>query len=86
MTFTAYIVLALIAGVLAKLLTPGRDFVSWSGTPMLGAAGLLLGSRMAARLGMGAPTQLDVASVMVTTVGAMLIYAGYRMLFDAPEA
>lgn len=83
MIFT-WLILALIAGALAKLITPGRDFVTWSGTPLLGIGGLILGREIANRLGLDALTHVDLTSVLVTTLGAMIVYVGYRMMFDTP--
>lgn len=84
MTIATWLILALIAGALAKLVTPGRDFISWSATPLLGLAGLLVGSELATLLQVDAMAHLDAASLMATTAGAVIVYAGYRLLFDAP--
>ena len=86
MTIATWLVLALIAGAIAKLVTPGRDFISWTGTPVIGIAGLLVGSKLASFLQIDAMHSLDVATLVAATVGAMVVYAGYRVLFDVPPA
>lgn len=83
MTLATWLILALMAGALAKILTPGRDVISWPGTPVLGLAGMFVGHNLATLLQVDAMSEADIASVIAATAGAMLVYAGYRLVIGA---
>ena len=72
-----WIVFGLIAGVVAKLLMPGRDPGGFIITVLLGIAGALLGGYLGQALGLyreGEP-----AGFLMSVVGAILLLAIYRM-------
>lgn len=79
-----WLVLALVVGVFTKLVTPGRHVVSWTATPFLGAAGLLIGSQLARLvLRIDVLAQPSSASMVAATAGSIVVYVGYRLLFGA---
>ena len=72
-----WIVFGLIAGIVAKLLMPGRDPGGFIITVLLGIAGALLGGYLGQALGLyreGEP-----AGFLMSVVGAILLLAIYRM-------
>jgi uncharacterized membrane protein YeaQ/YmgE (transglycosylase-associated protein family) len=80
MGIIAWIVLGLIAGLIAKLIMPGRDPGGFIITILIGIAGALVGGFIATRLGYGGVDGLDIGSIAVAVFGAILLLFGYRML------
>jgi len=77
MGILGWIVFGLIAGIVAKLLMPGRDPGGFIVTILLGVAGALLGGFIGQALGLyreGEP-----AGFLMSVVGAILLLALYRM-------
>lgn len=70
-----WLLLGLIAGSLAKFLMPGRDPAGCIFTVFLGIVGALVGGLAGSYLGWGTVTQghLDLRSIGIATVGAMLV-------------
>ena len=63
MGILAWIVLGLIAGLLAKLLMPGRDPGGIIITILLGIGGALVGGFLGTRLGFGGLSGFDLRSM-----------------------
>jgi uncharacterized membrane protein YeaQ/YmgE (transglycosylase-associated protein family) len=80
MGILTWIVLGLIAGALAKLLMPGRDPGGCIITIVIGIVGALLGGFIATLLGFGGVQEFNLYSVIVATVGAILLLLIYRMV------
>lgn len=78
MSFVYMLIIGLIAGAVAKLLTPGRDPGGCLLTMLLGVAGALVAGFLGQALGWyqeGEP-----AGFIASVVGAILILLGYRMV------
>ena len=72
-----WIIFGLIAGIVAKLLMPGKDPGGFIVTAVLGIAGALLGGFLGQMLGLyreGEP-----AGFLMSVVGAILLLALYRV-------
>jgi uncharacterized membrane protein YeaQ/YmgE (transglycosylase-associated protein family) len=78
-----WILLGLLAGALAKFLVPGRDPAGCIITVALGIVGALLGGWIGSLLGWGAISQsrLDIRSVFLATLGAILVLLAGRFVF-----
>lgn len=79
-----WIAFGLIAGVVAKLLMPGRDPGGFIITIVLGVAGALLGGFVGQALGLyreGEP-----AGFLMSVVGAVLLLVVYRMFMRPRRA
>lgn len=76
------IVVGLIAGVLAKIAMPGPDPGGILLTIVVGIAGAFLGGLVFQVLGLGEPifTELSLSSILVATLGAILLLVFYRFL------
>ena len=72
-------IIGLIVGALAKLLMPGRDPGGMLVTMLLGIAGSLVGGFVGRLLGLYGPNQG--AGFIVSTLGAILLLAIYRLMF-----
>ncbi|MDQ3508843.1 MAG: GlsB/YeaQ/YmgE family stress response membrane protein [Actinomycetota bacterium] len=81
MGIAAWILFGLIAGVIAKLLMPGRDPGGCIMTILLGVAGAFVGGFLYEQL-TGTPqyTQFDLGSMVTAIVGAMLLLFAYRVV------
>lgn len=67
-----WIVFGLIAGVIARMLHPGRDSMGWAGTMMLGICGSLLGGGVAYLLRLGT-TPYQPAGYIFSIIGAIVL-------------
>jgi uncharacterized membrane protein YeaQ/YmgE (transglycosylase-associated protein family) len=73
-----WIVFGLIVGVLAKLVMPGKDPGGILITIMLGIVGAVVGGFAGRALGLYGPD--EPAGFIVSTIGAILLLAVYRMV------
>jgi uncharacterized membrane protein YeaQ/YmgE (transglycosylase-associated protein family) len=80
MGILAWIVFGLIAGVLAKLIMPGKDPGGCIITILLGVGGAMIGGMIGTALGLGTVTEFDVRSMLIAVGGAVLLLVIYRML------
>ena len=79
MGILTWVVLGLIVGFLAKLVMPGRDPGGVIITILLGIAGALLGGFVGTAMGLGDVNGINVGSVALATLGAILLLAIYRV-------
>lgn len=80
MGILAWIVLGLIAGVLAKFIMPGRDPGGIIVTILLGIGGAVVGGILSTLLGFGDISGFDFRSVVIAVIGAIVLLAVYRAL------
>jgi uncharacterized membrane protein YeaQ/YmgE (transglycosylase-associated protein family) len=80
MGIASWIVLGLVAGVLAKLLMPGRDPGGIIVTTVLGVAGALVGGFIGTKLGFGNVSGFDFRSLAIAVGGAILLLYLHRAL------
>ena len=80
MGILSWIVLGLIAGILAKMIMPGKDGGGFIVTILLGIAGAFVGGWVDSLLGWGATGGFSLASIATATVGAILLLVLYRMI------
>ena len=80
MGIIVWIVLGLIAGGLAKLIMPGRDPGGIIVTMLIGIAGALIGGFVFSLFGGDGVTGLNLGSIIVAVVGALILLALYRMI------
>lgn len=75
-----WIILGLIAGVIAKFLMPGPDPGGWIVTILLGIAGAFVGGFLGQQLfGVGQTGSLSIAGIITAIIGAMILLFLYRM-------
>lgn len=73
-----WIVVGLIAGVLAKFIMPGRDPGGIIVTILIGIAGAVVGGFIASAIGIG--TGGFIWTIIIATLGAILLLWLYRVL------
>jgi uncharacterized membrane protein YeaQ/YmgE (transglycosylase-associated protein family) len=76
----AWIVLGLVAGLLAKLIMPGKEASGIVITILLGIGGAILGGFIGTRIGFGDVSGFDIHSLALAVGGAVLLLYLYRLL------
>ena len=79
MGILSWIVFGLVVGIIAKLLTPGRDPGGFIITTLLGIAGALIGGFIGQALNWYEPNQP--AGWLMSIAGAVLLLVLYRVAF-----
>lgn len=83
MSIISWIVLGLLAGVIAKVLLPGRDPGGVIGTTLIGIVGAFLGGWLSARF-LDRPISTDFydgATWLSAIGGSLVLLIAYRVLF-----
>ena len=79
MSIIAWIVLGLIAGAIAKMLHPGPDPGGIFVTILIGIVGAVSGGFIGTTFGMGDVSGVNVWSIVLSVVGAIILLIVYRM-------
>jgi uncharacterized membrane protein YeaQ/YmgE (transglycosylase-associated protein family) len=84
MGIIAFIILGLLAGIIAKALLPGDDPGGLIITTIIGIVGALLGGFLAAALFDAHPLDefFDISTWITAIVGAIILLAIYRMVVN----
>lgn len=83
MGIISWIILGLVAGVVAKILLPGRDPGGLVGTTLIGVAGAFVGGWLSATF-LHRPVDkdfFDPATWVAAIAGALVLLVAYRLLF-----
>ena len=79
MGFITWVILGLIVGILAKWIMPGKEPRGFFITIILGIAGAMLGGGIGSQLGLGEVTGINLISIGLATVGALILLFAYRI-------
>jgi len=80
MGILSWVILGLVAGILAKLIMPGKDGGGFIVTSLLGIAGAFVGGWAGAFFGLGSTGGFSLGSIATATVGALLLLVIYRVV------
>lgn len=80
MGILSWILLGLVAGAIAKLLTPGRDPQGCIVTMVIGVIGAVIGGYIAKLLGWDGVDGFNLYSILVATGGAVLALIIYNAI------
>ncbi len=82
MGIIGWIVLGLLAGLLAKAILPGDDPGGVIVTTLIGVAGAFLGGLIASALGLGDPLDefFDISTWIAAIIGAIILLLVYRLV------
>jgi uncharacterized membrane protein YeaQ/YmgE (transglycosylase-associated protein family) len=83
MGIISWIVFGLLAGILAKLIMPGKDPGGMIITILIGVAGAMVGGFISTSLGYGDISGFDLRSMGIAIGGAFLLLFGYRKIRGA---
>ena len=79
-----WIVVGLVAGILAKMIMPGRDPGGIIVTILICIAGGLLGGFAASRFGLGGGSNM--MNILIATLGAIVLLVLYRLFASRSPA
>ena len=74
----SWILLGLLAGILAKFIMPGKDDGGFVMTTLLGVAGAFIGGWIGLLVGLGAVGEFSLGSLLTAVVGALVLLFVYR--------
>ncbi len=80
MGILSWVIFGLIAGVIAKLILPGKDPGGFIITILLGVAGALVGGFIASALGFGSVSGFNIWSFIIAILGSILLLWIYRVI------
>jgi uncharacterized membrane protein YeaQ/YmgE (transglycosylase-associated protein family) len=84
MGIIAWIVLGLLAGLIARALMPGRDDVGVIATMLIGVAGAVIGGFIAELLGFdGLGSFFELRTWVIAVAGALLLLAVFRSVLHS---
>jgi uncharacterized membrane protein YeaQ/YmgE (transglycosylase-associated protein family) len=77
-----WVLLGLLAGVIAKRIMPGSESIGIILTTLLGIVGALLGGFLAMALGLGDPIDefFDISTWIAAIVGALIIIFAWNLI------
>ena len=78
MGFLSWIILGLLAGVLAKYIMPGKDGGGLVVTALLGIAGAFVGSWLGSFIGLGSTGEFSIGSLVTAVIGALVLLFVYN--------
>lgn len=81
MGILAWIVFGLLAGIVAKVIMPGKDPGGWIITILIGIAGAVVGGWIGTQLGFGSVSGFNLKSFGIAVGGALLLLFAYRAVF-----
>ena len=76
----SWIVLGLVAGLLAKIILPGKDPGGLIVTILIGIVGAVIGGFLGTQLGWGDVAGLDLRSIGLSIAGAIVLLVALRVL------
>jgi uncharacterized membrane protein YeaQ/YmgE (transglycosylase-associated protein family) len=84
MGIIAFIILGLLAGLIAKAIMPGKDPGGYIVTTVIGVAGALIGGFLAAAIFGAHPLDefFDISTWLTAIVGSVVLLALYRVVVD----
>jgi uncharacterized membrane protein YeaQ/YmgE (transglycosylase-associated protein family) len=87
MGIIAFIILGLLAGLIAKAIMPGEDPGGYIVTTVIGVVGALLGGFLAAALFGAHPLDdfFDISTWLTAIVGSIILLALYRVIIDRSD-
>ena len=88
MGIIAFIILGLLAGLIAKAIMPGKDPGGYIVTAVIGVVGALLGGFLAAALFGAHPLDefFDISTWLTAIVGSIILLAIYRVVVDRNDS
>jgi uncharacterized membrane protein YeaQ/YmgE (transglycosylase-associated protein family) len=74
----SWILLGLLAGILAKFILPGKDEGGFVVTTLLGIAGAFIGGWIGSIVGFGTVGEFSLGSLTTAVIGALVLLFVYR--------
>jgi len=79
MSILAWIIIGLLAGVIANIVYPGPSKGGWLGAMVLGIVGAVVGGFLAGMLtGQDWTTGVNISTLVVSVIGALILLVAYH--------
>jgi len=75
-----WIGIGLVAGIIGKMLNPGKDAGGWIVTILTGVVGAFIGGFVSRLIGLGTVDGFNIKSIAIASVGAFLFLYGKKMI------
>ena len=76
----SWILLGLLAGVIAKIIMPGDDPGGFVITILIGIAGAIVGGFLGSFLGFGKVQSFNITNILIATGGSIVLLMLYRLV------
>lgn len=86
MGILSWILIGLVAGLIAKAIMPGRDPGGIIITILLGIAGAVVGGLVSTALGFGELDSISVRTLITAVLGSLILLVLFRMAFRRGKA
>lgn len=73
--------LGLVAGILAKLIMPGKQGINPITTVLLGIIGSIIGGKVGSLIGWGVVGEFSLKGIATAVGGALILMWGWRLVF-----
>ncbi|RRD56580.1 GlsB/YeaQ/YmgE family stress response membrane protein [Tannerella forsythia] len=73
MGILSWIILGLLAGLIAKAIRPGKDPGGWIVTIIIGLLGAVVGGWIGSALGWGTVNEFSIRTLLLSTGGAVIV-------------
>ena len=80
LSFIWFLVIGLIAGLLARLIMPGKDSMGLIATMLLGIVGSVIGGAISWAIWGQQTTGIPTAGLILSIIGAIVVLAIWRMI------
>ncbi|PYS71481.1 MAG: GlsB/YeaQ/YmgE family stress response membrane protein [Acidobacteria bacterium] len=80
LSFIWFLIIGLVAGLLARLIMPGRDAMSLLATVLLGMAGSIIGGVISWAIWGNQTTGVPTSGLLLSIIGAIVLLAVFRMV------
>jgi uncharacterized membrane protein YeaQ/YmgE (transglycosylase-associated protein family) len=80
LSFIWFLIIGLVAGLLARLIMPGRDAMSLLATVLLGMAGSIIGGLISWAIWGAQTTGIPTSGLLLSIIGAIVLLALFRMV------
>ena len=78
-----WLLAGLIAGALAKMITPQKESGGWISSIIIGIIGSIVGGILARMIGLGSFSAFSIGGIAIATGGAVLVLFIYHRYFAA---
>lgn len=80
MGILSWIGIGLLAGIIGKMLNPGKDSGGWIVTILTGIAGAFIGGFLSKFLGFGTVDGFNIKSIAIASIGAFIFLYGKKIV------
>lgn len=80
LSFIWFLIIGLVAGLLARLIMPGKDTMSLLSTLLLGVIGSVLGGAISWAIWGAQTSRIQPSGLLMSIIGAILVLLVWRMI------